>query len=124
MPPTANNLALASLKESSNKIDEVELAVSFVLAGIYKKPTSWKKLAAVEAAYAQVSSRLPNSAAKLKRADEEIESNYHAALLAKRDPSVVSITTPQAAEYLELHSYKELCGKSEGNRTKFAIYSQ
>jgi prephenate dehydratase-like protein len=123
VPPAASEAVLASLKESSRIVDEIELPVSFVLAGRYNKPTNWRTLAAVEAAYAQVTSRLPKNAARLNLTDDEVESNYHAALLARQDASVAAITTPQAAEYLGLHVYKELCGKSDGNRTKFAIFS-
>jgi hypothetical protein len=122
VPPTANEASLAAVRDGSRKIDEIELLVSFVLAGVYKKPTPWKRLAAVDAAYMQVSAQLPKNAARLTRGSDDVESNYHAAWLARHDPSVIAITTPQAAAFLELHIYKELCKPSEQNRTKFAVY--
>jgi len=123
IPPTADEASLAVLQERARKVYQVELPVSFALAGIYRNPTSWKRLAAVDAAYAQVSDRLPKSVVKLTRGEDEVESNYHAGWLARRDPSVVAITTPQAATYLELHVYKDLCQSSEQNRTRFAVFA-
>lgn len=123
IPPTAKEESLILLRDNSDKVFEVELPVSFVLAGIDKKPALWKTLVAVDAAWAQVRDRLPKNAAKLARGDEEVESNYHAAWLARRHPDLIAVTTPQAAKYFELHVYNNLSEGSELNKTKFGVYS-
>jgi prephenate dehydratase len=123
IPPTVNESLFDLLQKDFNKIYEVELAVKFVLSGIYHKPVKWRKLVAVEAAYLQIRDGLPKSVSKLPRYEEEVESNYHAAWLAQNDMSLIAVTTCEAAKHLNLWTYNDLHPSSEKNVTKFAVYS-
>jgi prephenate dehydratase len=123
IPPTTDELLLESLRKDSQQVYEVELPVRFVLAGVYRKAPRWRKLVAVEAAYLQISERLPRNAKRLPRSEEEVESNYHAAWLARSNTSLVAVTTPAAAKYFVLHVYSDLHSASERNATKFAVYA-
>lgn len=124
VPPTADAALLELLRNDSHKLCEVELPVKFVLAGVYQKPTKWRRLVAVEAAHLQVRNRLPRAAARLTRWEDEVESNYHAAWLARNDPALAAITTPAAARYFHLYVYSDLQSAAESNTTKFAVYTR
>lgn len=123
IPPTVGVSLFDKLQKDSHKIYEVELAVKFVLSGVYQKPIKWRRLVAVEAAYLQVRDGLPKNARKLPRYEEEVESNYHAAWLAQNDMSLIAVTTYEAAKHLNLCTYTDLHPPSEKNVTKFAVYS-
>lgn len=122
-PPTVGESLFDSLQNDYDKIFEVELPVKFVLAGVYQKPAKWRSLVAVEAAYLQIRDALPRSVGKLPRYEEEVESNYHAAWLAKNDIMLIAVTTSEAAKHLNLCTYSDLNPNSEKNCTKFAVYS-
>jgi hypothetical protein len=122
IPPTVTESIFDQLKRDFRAVDEEELPVKFVLAGIYQEPTMWRRLVAVEAAYLQVHKELPEGACALPRYDEEVESNYHAAWLAQNDVSLIAVTTSEAARHLNLHVYSHLL-HDQRNFTKFAVYS-
>lgn len=122
-PPTVSESLFDSLQKSSHKIDEVELPVKFVLSGVFQKPAKWRQLVAVEAAYLQIRDSLPKKAGNVPRYEDEVESNYHAAWLAQNDPTLIAVTTLEAARHLSLWTYEELYTPSGKNDTKFAVYS-
>lgn len=122
IPPAIKSAQLALINEKCDIAYNVKLQVKFVLAGLSKKPGNWLEIAAVEAAHLQTSRYLPKQAQRLARHKSEVRSNYHAALLARNNPSLVAITTPEAAEHLNLVVLSELPAGFEERSTKFAIF--
>jgi prephenate dehydratase len=122
IPPAIKPAQLALINEKCNMIHTVNLQVKFVLAGVSVKPGNWLEIAAVEAAYLQTSQYLPKQAQRLARHKSEVRSNYHAALLARNNSSLVAITTPEAAEHLNLVILSELPAGFGDRSTKFAIF--
>jgi hypothetical protein len=117
-PPTLTSDTLLTLKQLA-VIDTIDVQVSFVLAGKAQTVAEGNRLAAVDAAWRQVKDRLTKRVQALP-SEESVESNYHAAWLASRNPDLIAITSPAAATFFGLHDYKRF----ESGVTSFSVFSK
>ncbi|NOT08216.1 MAG: hypothetical protein HOP28_08420 [Gemmatimonadales bacterium] len=119
-PPLLDEEALRRFQAAYVVRAEIDVEVAFVLAGTAPNAASAKSMACVDAARLQVESQLPPKVAGLAPPRDTVRSNYHAGWLAARSPDTIAITTPEAADFFGLRTYRSL----KGGTTSFSIFSR